>query len=129
MPVSKHTQLTKAELDAGKSPKGGYTRERLAAWGVPWPPPKGWQQMLLSGVTVEQSEDQLKIQAIQTTASPINADYTCHELLKAVVLALINAGHARDIYHLPDVLAYFGAKLPDPSEIESNNAETQCEIF
>ncbi len=22
---------------------GGYTKEQLAAWGVPWPPPKGWE--------------------------------------------------------------------------------------
>lgn len=25
------------------SPKG-WTRERLAAWGIPWPPPKGWMR-------------------------------------------------------------------------------------
>jgi len=31
-----------AEVDAARTPAGGWTREQLAAWGVPWPPPKGW---------------------------------------------------------------------------------------
>lgn len=29
------------EVEAARSPKGGYSRAQLAAWGVPWPPPKG----------------------------------------------------------------------------------------
>ncbi|WP_328929954.1 hypothetical protein OG429_38870 [Streptomyces sp. NBC_00190] len=31
------------EVEAARSPKGGYSRAQLAAWGVPWPPPKGWK--------------------------------------------------------------------------------------
>src|SRR5271165_7138267 len=38
--------LTDAQIEAGRSPKGGWTREQLAAWGVPWPPPKGWRWKL-----------------------------------------------------------------------------------
>lgn len=30
--------VTKAELEAGKTAKGGYTKTQLAAWGVPYPP-------------------------------------------------------------------------------------------
>ena len=40
-------RLTAEEIEAGRSPRGGWTRAQLAAWGVPWPPPKGWQQRLL----------------------------------------------------------------------------------
>lgn len=40
-------RLTLAEVEAGRSPAGGYTREQLAKWGVPWPPPAGWRQALL----------------------------------------------------------------------------------
>lgn len=29
-------------------PGGGYTRDQLAAWGVPWPPPKGWRKKLIA---------------------------------------------------------------------------------
>jgi hypothetical protein len=38
--------LTAAEVEAGRSGRGGWTREQLAAWGVPWPPPKGWKAAL-----------------------------------------------------------------------------------
>ncbi len=31
-----------------RTPKGGWTREQLAQWGVSWPPPKGWMDKLIS---------------------------------------------------------------------------------
>jgi len=30
-------RLTPEEVEAGRSPAGGFTRAQLAAWGVPWP--------------------------------------------------------------------------------------------
>lgn len=39
---------TAAEIEAAMTPSGGWTRDQLAAWGVPWPPPKGWKRRLLS---------------------------------------------------------------------------------
>ena len=42
-------RLTAEEIEAGRSPRGGWTAATLAAWGVPWPPPKGWQQRLIHG--------------------------------------------------------------------------------
>lgn len=36
-------------IDAGKSPRGAWTRSTLARWGVPWPPPAGWRQALITG--------------------------------------------------------------------------------
>lgn len=35
------------------------------------------------------------------------------KLLRKVVSAVISAGHASDLYEFPDVLAFFGARLPD----------------
>lgn len=43
------TRPTLAEIEAERTPKGGFTRETLRAWGVPWPPPKGWLRALKSG--------------------------------------------------------------------------------
>jgi hypothetical protein len=40
-------RLTREEVEAGRRPAGGFTREQLAAWGVPWPPPSGWLRALL----------------------------------------------------------------------------------
>lgn len=37
---------TRDEIEAGRSPNGGWTREQLAEWGIPWPPPKGWRRRL-----------------------------------------------------------------------------------
>ncbi len=42
------------------------------------------------------------------------------ELLEKVVLAVVEAGHASDLHGFPDVLAYFGAELPGPSEERSD---------
>jgi hypothetical protein len=42
-------RLTEEQIEAGRSPKGGWTREQLARWGIPWPPPPGWRQALLHG--------------------------------------------------------------------------------
>jgi hypothetical protein len=42
-------RLTPEEVEAGRSPVGGFTRKQLAVWGVPWPPPAGWLQALLRG--------------------------------------------------------------------------------
>jgi hypothetical protein len=36
------------EIEAAKTPRGGWTRAQLAEWGVPWPPPKGWKAALLA---------------------------------------------------------------------------------
>lgn len=46
-------RLTNAEIEAKRDGKAGWSRETLAAWGVPWPPPKGWKQALLKGVPIE----------------------------------------------------------------------------
>lgn len=41
------TQLpSPEEVEAARSPKGGYSKTQLAAWGVQWPPPKGWKDEL-----------------------------------------------------------------------------------
>lgn len=42
-------KISNAEIEAAKSARGGWTRETLANWGVPWPPPKGWRKALTEG--------------------------------------------------------------------------------
>jgi hypothetical protein len=41
--------ITDEQIEAGKSPRGGWTKKTLAAWGVSWPPPKGWRTALRTG--------------------------------------------------------------------------------
>lgn len=42
-------KYTKAEIDALKTPNGGYDRATLKMLGVSWPPMKGWKRALLEG--------------------------------------------------------------------------------
>jgi hypothetical protein len=46
-PQESGVKLTMAEIEAGRSPSGGWSAATLASWGVPWPPPKGWLRRLL----------------------------------------------------------------------------------
>jgi hypothetical protein len=41
---------------------------------------------------------------------PHHSDWDAHTLLQKVVMAVLNNGHASDLYEFPDVLAYFGAQ-------------------
>lgn len=34
------------EIEAARTTSGGWTRDQLAKWGVPWPPPSGWRHKL-----------------------------------------------------------------------------------
>ena len=51
-------RITETEIDARKTPAGGWTRKDLASWGVPWPPPVatgghlGWLRKRNSGAVV-----------------------------------------------------------------------------
>jgi hypothetical protein len=38
--------VSREEVEAKKTPRGGWTKKQLAEWGVPWPPPKGWRMRL-----------------------------------------------------------------------------------
>lgn len=40
---------TADDIETAKTPRGGWSRETLAAWGVPWPPPSGWRRRLEHG--------------------------------------------------------------------------------
>jgi hypothetical protein len=35
------------EIEAAKTPAGGFTKAQLAAWGVSWPPKSGWKYVLI----------------------------------------------------------------------------------
>jgi hypothetical protein len=37
---------TAQEIEQARTAKGGWTRQTLEAWGVSWPPPKGWRKAL-----------------------------------------------------------------------------------
>lgn len=62
--------MTKEEIEAGKTPAGGYTRKQLEAWGVAWPAQKGWRKALLRG---EPSDLEKAVVALRTIEDVIFA--------------------------------------------------------
>jgi hypothetical protein len=38
--------VTAKQVEAAKSPRGGWTKATLAEWGIPWPPPRGWRRRI-----------------------------------------------------------------------------------
>lgn len=45
--VMDRREIDEAEILSQKTENGGWTRDVLAQWGVPWPPPKGWKSDLV----------------------------------------------------------------------------------
>jgi hypothetical protein len=39
---------TNYEINAAKSPRGGFSKLQLACWGISWPPPQGWRDAVLA---------------------------------------------------------------------------------
>ncbi|MGV2110123.1 HNH endonuclease [Agrobacterium salinitolerans] len=40
--------ITEIEIQLAKTQNGGFTRETLREWGVPWPPISGWRRAIVS---------------------------------------------------------------------------------
>lgn len=119
-------RVTAAEIDAAKTPKGGWTYAQFAEWGVPTPPPKGWKERLLAfddaeGFIATAAPNSL-VEALDNPGARLidgerfgvqgQLDVDPAKLLHKVVMAVINAGHADCLYEFPDVLAYFKARMP-----------------
>ncbi len=51
-------KIPAAEIEAARTSRGGWTRESLARWGVPWPPPKGWKKALIEGRPISGKADE-----------------------------------------------------------------------
>jgi hypothetical protein len=49
--------ISVAAIEAARTSKGGWTRKQLAAWGAPWPPPKGWKEHLATRTTPKQGSE------------------------------------------------------------------------
>jgi hypothetical protein len=45
-------KISADEIEKAKTKNGGWTAKTLKAWGIGWPPPKGWKQALIAGKPV-----------------------------------------------------------------------------
>lgn len=60
------------EIEAACTPAGGWKRDQLAKWGVPWPPPKGWKDELIERWEVARRDGAPP----PSLPSPASADFT-----------------------------------------------------
>jgi hypothetical protein len=140
------TPITNDQIDAARSPAGGFTRATLAQWGVPWPPPHGWRKTIVTyGIPYAAHPEALVIGGANVTQDSLHRmversvpqlidgepfgvegqiDIDPAKLLGLVVTAVINHGQARILYEFPDVLAFFGSRLPTPSMVTPSTMAT-----
>lgn len=106
------TKISAEEINAAKTIKGGWDRATLAAWGVPWPPPMGWRQMLIDGTPIPQPGSD----GASTTFSRPSA---CPEakLLHTVVMAVIGAGYGDILKGVDALNAYYDSPLPTVADV------------
>lgn len=105
-------KLTAEEIDAGKTVNGGWDRATLAAWGVGWPPPKGWRQMLIDGTPIpEPGVGAEPATAVRPSASPEAA------ILREVVMAVIESGHGEVLGGVKALNDYYGNQLPTVADV------------
>lgn len=134
------TPITWEEIDAARSPAGGFTRKTLEQWGVPWPPPSGWRDTLAAygypyqhelntfGKVKPKPVTQADLERFMDESAPDlidgepfgvegDLDVDPASLLAKVVTAVISHGHAEILWEFPEVLAFFGSRIPDRSEV------------
>ncbi len=101
-------KVTDAEIEAAKSPRGGFTRKTLAAWGVPWPPPKGWRRALIAGRLIpEHRPKRGRYNGRGKPGSKVNSQPAkqlsqLEDLVFAVATFLIERGHHEAASDLAD---------------------------
>jgi hypothetical protein len=44
--MADHVVPSPEEVAAAQTEAGGWSREQLKQWGIPWPPPHGWRKYL-----------------------------------------------------------------------------------
>lgn len=101
--------LTEDEILAGASAKGGFTRAQLAAWGVDWPPVRGWKRRLL-----RRAQEQAQ-QAAAAPSGELGAPGHIQHLREALMDALDRAEAAEALVQgLRDLVAKWEADEHDP---------------
>ena len=105
-------KVSAEEIDAAKSAKGGWDRATLAAWGVGWPPPRGWRQMLIDGADFpEPGVNGEPASAVRPTDCPEA------KMLRSLVLAVVEADRGDLVARVEGLAAYFGSGFPTVEEV------------
>ena len=77
--------ITAEEIEKAKTANGGWTREQFAAWGVSWPPPKGWKDRLIDRACAQSLRECLSSREFDGSYSVVR---WCRDELRAVIREL-----------------------------------------
>jgi hypothetical protein len=134
------TPITEDEINAARSPKGGFKAATFRQWGISWPPPKGWKETILAhgipyqhelnehaaDAEVEITEDRLQRMMDASRPQMIDGEpFECvgeldidpASLLRKVVGAVISYDQGHILWEFPEVLAFFGSRIPQREEV------------
>lgn len=94
--------MTAAEIEAARTPAGGWTKAQLAEWGVPWPPPKGWKRALIGNLQplAARTTQPLRLQRTAEPAAPGAAHRVDRGLLHAFFSVLFWRSYAETLNRL-----------------------------
>src|SRR5258707_7572896 len=112
-------KISAQEIEAARSPKGGWTKATLAAWGVAWPPRAGWKERLIAGEPLPQP-------GVDEVAATSSRPSACLEakLLHQVVMAVINAGQSDILKGIDELNVYYGGgPLPTVADVIGGRPE------
>lgn len=107
-------RLTRDEIEARRSERGGWTKATLAEWGISWPPPKGWMDMLLGGF-----EPDAEPNALESNPNGLEAS-----LLHEVMMAVIQSGHGDLLSGIGSLNEYYETRIPTVEDIVGGRPET-----
>lgn len=113
--MTEYTKLTEEEIEAGRSERGGWTKETLAKWGVSWPPPRGWKRALTEGIDTE------TYRRLEPESHPDSIE---SELFHELVMLMIERGQGDLLCEIDGINSYYKAGLPTVADIVGGRPET-----
>lgn len=107
---------TLEEIEAARTPGGGWTREQLAAWGVEWPPHPGWKAGLVA-------LDEMKRAAARLPGIPGEPATTCR--ITGLDRVRVEADGKSRVFKVPPETRYlrFGERDGVPVAIDHETGE------
>ena len=105
-------KLSNEEIEAGRTERGGFTRETLASWGISWPPPHNWKKALLAGEQIEVLEPESHPDSIEA------------ELLHEIIMALIETGNGHLLASIENANKFYGCNIPTVADIVGGRPST-----
>ena len=105
--------VTREEIEAAKTEKGGWTKETLAGWGISWPPPRGWKDKLMEGFEPHGIPN-------DPESNPSGLE---GKLLHEVVMAVIHSRHGDLLKGIDALNSYYECHIPTVEEIVGSRPE------